>query len=125
MNAYLSIIDDDIDFTNLLKTKLSKWEENILIFNDPMEFIKHYEDHMHYLVILDENMPHIKGTSIADYIKERKPSQNTMILTEDIFHLNLTNHEDSVDVILKKEDCLRHLEFYLKAFHNKYDKDHS
>lgn len=76
MTKKILILDDDIDFNNLLTSIFSKAKKNYQITScqDPKDAIKLIEKNSIDLVVTDQRMPNLTGFEFAQVLKKAKPS---------------------------------------------------
>lgn len=81
----VSIVDDEIDITDLFQDALSDNIDGISVvsFNDPTLALEHYiqnkEDYA--LIISDMRMPLLTGVELLKKVKELNPDVRTMLLS--------------------------------------------
>ena len=69
-NKRITIIDDDIDITNLFKLFLESNGYRVEAFTDPIKALNNFRKNIPDLVILDLKIPNIDGLTIYKKIKE-------------------------------------------------------
>lgn len=83
-NRLLSIVDDEMDITNLFRDALCRIPGlTVIAFNDPIEALKHFtinqEDYV--LVISDYKMPVLNGLDLLRKVKTLNPNVRTMLMS--------------------------------------------
>lgn len=86
------VIDDEIDYTNMLKIRLASAGYKPAVFYDPLEGIMHIQKEPTDLVLLDINMPGMNGFEMCKRLKESEQ-------TKDIPVIFLTARIESEDVV--------------------------
>ncbi|MBN2009725.1 sigma-54-dependent Fis family transcriptional regulator [candidate division KSB1 bacterium] len=77
------VIDDEVDFTQLMSEILQRSDYNVDNANDGMEGLEKMMSHTYDLVMLDLIMPNTNGLDILQKIKENDPSLPVIILSGD------------------------------------------
>lgn len=84
-NKIVSIVDDEIDITDLFQDALGINIDDISIvsFNDPTLALEHYiQNKQNYaLIISDMRMPTMTGLELLKKVKELNPNVRTMLLS--------------------------------------------
>ena len=81
----VSIVDDEIDITDLFEDALSAYVDGISIvsFNDPTLALEHYSQNKqdYALIISDMRMPTMTGLELLKIVKELNPNIRTMLVS--------------------------------------------
>ncbi|HKQ21858.1 MAG TPA: response regulator [Nitrososphaeraceae archaeon] len=84
-NKIVSIVDDEIDITDLFQDALGSNIDDISIvsFNDPTLALEHYiQNKQNYaLIISDMRMPTMTGLELLKKVKELNPHVRTMLIS--------------------------------------------
>ena len=73
------IADDDVEICDLISAKLNELGMTTIIANEGFEASKYVENQKFAAIILDLNMPIVKGLQIASRARSGKPNRNTPI----------------------------------------------
>jgi len=86
------LIDDEVDYANMLRIRLESVGYNPSIFSDPLEGIMHIQKDPPDLILLDINMPGMDGLEMCKRLKESEK-------TRDVPVIFLTARVESQDVV--------------------------
>jgi DNA-binding NtrC family response regulator len=108
VEKFVSIIDDDVDITNLFYEVLRNIQEiKPFKFTDPKIALQHFKDNVssYKVVISDLKMPEMNGIQLLSALKDLKPSLRTVLITA--FEVNDRIFEEYkrnkvIDVMLQK-----------------------
>lgn len=108
VEPFVSIIDDDVDITNLFYEVLCNIREiKPFKFTDPKIALQHFKDNVssYKVVISDLKMPEMNGIELLKILKDLKPSLGTVLITA--FEVNDKIFEEHkrnkiIDVMLQK-----------------------
>ena len=108
VEQFVSIIDDDVDITNLFYEVLRNIREiKPFKFTDPKIALQHFKDNVssYKVVISDLKMPEMNGIELLKILKDLKPSLGTVLITA--FEVNDKIFEEHkrnkiIDVMLQK-----------------------
>ena len=108
VEPFVSIIDDDVDITNLFYEVLSNIREiKPFRFTDPKIALQHFKDNVssYEVVISDLKMPEMNGIELLSALKDLKPSLRTILITA--FEVNDQIFEEHkrnkiIDIMLQK-----------------------
>ena len=108
VEQFVSIIDDDVDITNLFYEVLCNIREiKPFKFTDPKIALQHFKDNVssYKVVISDLKMPEMNGIELLKILKDLKPSLGTVLITA--FEVNDKIFEEHkrnkiIDVMLQK-----------------------
>lgn len=114
-NTIVSIVDDEIDITELFRDALRRSIADISVvsFNDPLLALEHFtaNKERYSLVISDLKMPKISGIELLRKIKKSNPSVRTILMTA--FELDELQQKELskkvVDKLLQKPIKLHNL----------------
>ena len=91
-NQIVSIVDDELDITNLFNDALHNKidDASIVTFNDPITALEHYtkNNQRYVLVIADMRMPAINGLELLKKVKELNPKVRTILISAYEFQNN-------------------------------------
>ena len=81
----VSIVDDEIDITELFHYAISTSIEgvSVITFNDPVIALEHFADNKknYALVISDLRMANLNGLELLKKVKQLKPSVRTILIS--------------------------------------------
>lgn len=84
-NRIVSIVDDEIDITELFQDAIGSNIDNISVvsFNDPTLALEHYTKNQenYALIISDMRMPLMTGLELLKKVKELNPNVRTMLVS--------------------------------------------
>ncbi len=83
-NRILSIVDDEMDTTDLFRDALCRIPGlTVIAFNDPTEALKHFtiNQEEYVLVISDYKMPVLNGLDLLRKVKTLNPNVRTMLMS--------------------------------------------
>lgn len=84
-NLIVSIVDDELDITELLRDAICDSIDGISVFtfNDPIIALEHFEHNKqdYALVISDLRMPSINGLELLKRIKSSSPNVRTILMS--------------------------------------------
>ena len=79
----VSIVDDEIDITELFHYAISTSIEgvSVITFNDPIKALQHFTDNKknYALVISDLRLPNLNGLELLKKVKQLNPSVRTIL----------------------------------------------
>jgi DNA-binding NtrC family response regulator len=84
LNKILSIVDDEIDITQLFHDALCRIDGlNVVTFNDSIEALEHFtmNKKRYALVLSDYRMPGLNGLDLLRKIKALNPSVRTVLMS--------------------------------------------
>lgn len=74
------LIDDEVDYANMLKIRLASAGYDPISFSDPLEGIVHIQNTSTDLVLLDINMPGINGFDLCRRLKEAEKTRRVPVI---------------------------------------------
>jgi DNA-binding NtrC family response regulator len=81
----VSIVDDEIDITELFHYAISTSIEgvSVITFNDPIIALEHFTDNKknYALVISDLRLPNLNGLELLKKVKQLNPSVRTILIS--------------------------------------------
>ena len=81
----VSIVDDEIDITELFHYAISTSIEgvSVITFNDPIIALQHFTDNKknYALVISDLRLPNLNGLELLKKVKQLNPSVRTILIS--------------------------------------------
>jgi DNA-binding NtrC family response regulator len=116
-NKIVSIVDDEIDITELFHDALRNKIAGISVvsFNDPLSALEHFTDNKktYALVIADLRMPGMNGLQLLKNIRKLNPKVRTILITayevdnDPVFRGFVK--EGVIDSFIQKPIAIRHL----------------
>jgi CheY-like chemotaxis protein len=86
MMSTILVVDDDPQVCRLVTRALQSAGYQVAEALNAADAQEHVTQHSPDLVLTDLHMPHMNGTALAHWIRERKPVP-IVVMTADVFHL--------------------------------------
>jgi DNA-binding NtrC family response regulator len=84
-NEIVSIVEDELDITNLFHDALRKtiYGVSVVSFNDSVRALKHFKNNKknYRLVIADWRMPNLNGLELLNKVKKLNPNVRTILIS--------------------------------------------
>ncbi len=80
MNKKILLIDDEVDFTEVVSTLLRFHDFDVEVFNDPIEVEPTLDKNNYDLIVTDLMMPHLSGFELIDLIQKKEKYKNVPII---------------------------------------------
>jgi CheY-like chemotaxis protein len=74
------VIDDDTTFGELTRQRLERAGYSVDVLNSPFGSLAQLRDKQYDLLILDVNMPGMKGSSLAELVQKTKGLEHSKII---------------------------------------------
>jgi DNA-binding response OmpR family regulator len=119
-NEYeLLLVEDDVNFGEVLKSYLEMHDFNVILAKDGQEGLHMFHRDKYDLCILDVMMPKMDGFSLAKSIKEKDPEMPIIFLTaksfkEDVLEGFKTGADDYLTKPFNSEELLARIKAILK-----------